>query len=148
MNSNSFLKTAFKIRASSTIFYLEVKGLSDLPLVHSQVIKLVCRLCPLTPSPTLFIFKDFISLFFKRGEGRERGRNIDVQGKHQPVASRAPQPGIWPAAQARALDSNQIGDLSVCRTTSSPLHHTSRGKSNTLPITLYCLQFLFLPGTP
>ena len=52
-----------------------------------------------------FFFKDFIYLFFERGEGREeeRERNIAVREKHRSVASRAhpnqgpnPQPRLMP----------------------------------------------------
>ena len=42
------------------------------------------------PQPiNYFIFKDFMYLFLKRGEGREKEkeRNIDVREKHQSVAS-------------------------------------------------------------
>ena len=49
-----------------------------------------------------FFKKDFIYLFLEGGEGREKGRerNIDVQEKHP---SACPQLGTCPATQARAL---------------------------------------------
>ena len=54
----------------------------------------------------ILVFKDLI--YFQR-EGKrekERERNIDVQEKHQLVASCAPHPGPWPANQACALRRN------------------------------------------
>ena len=47
----------------------------------------------------LFFFKDFIYLFLERWEGREKEkeRNIDVQEKHQWVASHTTgDPGLQP----------------------------------------------------
>ena len=43
--------------------------------------------------PNQLFFKDFLSLFLERGEGREkeRERNIDVPEIHRSVASRTPQ---------------------------------------------------------
>ena len=38
-----------------------------------------------------------------------------------------PPTGTWLETQACALTRNQRGDLSVCRTTSNPLCHTSQG---------------------
>ena len=45
--------------------------------------------------PNQLFFKDFLSLFLERGEGREkeRERNIDVPEKHTLVASPTPSTG-------------------------------------------------------
>ena len=67
-------------------------------------------------------FKNFY-LFLKRGEGREkeRERNINVR---LPVA-RPPQ-RAWPATQACAPTRNQTSDPLVHRPALSPLSHTSQ----------------------
>ena len=51
----------------------------------------------------LFIFKDFINLFLRRGEGREkeRERNISMVASHMPRTG-----GTWPTTQACALTGN------------------------------------------
>ena len=72
--------------------------------------------------------KDFI-YFLKRGErGREKGgetlmweRNIDL------LPLMHPQPGTWPATQARALTRNRTSDFSVCSVMPNPQNHSSQG---------------------
>ena len=80
----------------------------------------------------IFVFKDFLSLFLERGEGRER--TTDVREKHQLVAS-CKQPDLdEPTTQARALTGNQTSDLSLCRMTPNHVSHTGQGQCDVLKI--------------
>ena len=67
-------------------------------------------------------------LFSEKGEGREkeRERNIDVQEKHQFVASHSP---LGPSLQPRHVPwpGFQPADLLVCGITPKALSHTSQG---------------------
>ena len=68
--------------------------------------------------------KDFIYLFLKRGERKEKGkkRNINVW-----LPLMHPLLGTWPATQACALTGYCTGDPLVNRLSLSPLTHTSQG---------------------
>ena len=68
-----------------------------------------------------FLRKYFI--YFQRGEGREGGRerNINVW-----LPLMQPLPGTWPATQACALTGNRSGDPLVHRSALSPVSHTSQ----------------------
>ena len=74
-------------------------------------------------SSCLILFLRFC-LFLKRGEGREkeRERNIEVW-----VPLARPQLGTWPTAEACALTGNQTGDPLDHGPALSPLSHTSQG---------------------
>ena len=63
-----------------------------------------------------------IYLFLERGEGREKGRGINVW---LPLV--CAQLGTWPATQACDLTGNPTGDSLVCRLVLNPLNHTSQG---------------------
>ena len=72
-----------------------------------------------------FFFKDFIYLFWERGEGREKKeRNIYVW---LPLA--CPQLGTQPATQASALTGNWTKDPLVHRPAFNPLSHINQGKA-------------------
>ena len=70
----------------------------------------------------LFFFKDFIYIFLERG----KERNINVQEKHNLVASHMLPARSWPTTQACALTGNQTGDLSFLRPALNPLSHASQ----------------------
>ena len=74
---------------------------------------------------TLF-FKDFISLFLEKVEGKEKERekNINVS---LPLAR--PRLGTWPTTQAYALTGNRTGYPLPCSPVLNSLSHTSQGKS-------------------
>ena len=71
----------------------------------------------------ILIFNDSIYLFLKRGEGREKEREINI---HVWLPLAHPKLGTWPATQAYALTGNQTNDLLVCRLAFNPLSHTSQ----------------------
>ncbi|KAF6114729.1 hypothetical protein HJG60_010663 [Phyllostomus discolor] len=76
----------------------------------------------------LLFFKILFIYFLERGEGREKKkeRNINVQEKHQLVASCTPPTGDLAHNPGMCPDQNQTCDLSVCRTMPNPLSHTSQ----------------------
>ena len=65
----------------------------------------------------------FLSLFLETGEGREKERkgNINVQDRHQSVASHMPPTGTWPTTPACAPTGIQTNNLSICRTMPNPV---------------------------
>ena len=71
---------------------------------YSQVQWIPQRYVTLGQDLSLHSFKDFIYLFFERGEGRERKRegNISVREKHQSVAS-CTRPNLGPNLQPRLV---------------------------------------------
>ena len=71
-----------------------------------------------------FFLKDFIYLIIKRGAGREKERekNINVW-----LPLTRPLLGTWPATQACALTGNGTGNPLVLRLALKPLSHTSQG---------------------
>ena len=73
-----------------------------------------------------FLFKKFIF----RGEGRqkERERKSTCEWNIDWLPLARPQLETWPTTQACTLTGNWISDLSLCRTTPSPLSHTSQGQ--------------------
>ena len=78
------------------------------------------------------LFKDFISLFLERGEGRgnERERRIDVREKHWPVAScTCPSQGLnaGPWTQACALTGNRTGTFWFAGPCPANMSHTTQG---------------------
>ena len=84
-------------------------------------------------------FKDIIYLFLARGQGREKGRerNIDVREKHQLVASCMPPTGDLATTQACVLTGNQTGDFLVCRMMPIPVRHTSQGSDVLMTLTFH-----------
>ena len=68
-------------------------------------------------------FFKIIYLILERGEGREKGRerNINVW---LPLAP--PLLGTWPTTQASALTGNRSSNLLICRPALSPLSRTSQ----------------------
>ena len=79
-------------------------------LAHSK-----CSIC----------FKDFIYLFLERGEGKEKGRERNINVWLPPAC---PLVGTWPATRACALTGNQTGNPLVCRRALNPLSHTNQGQ--------------------
>ena len=69
---------------------------------------------------TIICFKDFIHLFLKRGEGREKERKRVID---QLPLAQAPT-GDQCATQACAPTGNQTGDLSLYGIISNQLSHT------------------------
>ena len=71
----------------------------------------------------IYFLKDFIYLFLERGEGREKGRerNINVW---LPLAHI--QLGTWPKTQAGAVTGNHTGDPLVHGPALNPLSHTNQ----------------------
>ena len=78
-------------------------------LAHSK-----CSIC----------FKDFIYLFLERGEGKEKGRerNINVWLPLSRLLL-----GTWPPTQVCALTGNCTSDPLLHRLALNPLNHTSQG---------------------
>ena len=83
----------------------------------------------------MFLKIYFIYLFLERGEGKQKGRerNIDVW---LPLAHT--HSGTWPATQPSALTENQSSHLSVHRPGLNPLSNTGQGEelsvSKNLPV--------------
>ena len=77
---------------------------------------------PLITCCILYIFKDFIYLFF-----REREREGEREGETL-ILPRTPQPGdlAHNPGGACAQAGNPTGDLSVCRPVPSPLSHRAQ----------------------
>ena len=77
----------------------------------------------------LFIFlsilkKDFIYLFLDRREGREKGKERNINVWLHLVCSLL---GTQPTTQACALTRNRTGDPFLCRPALNPLSHSSQG---------------------
>ena len=93
-------------------------------------------------------FKFYLFPFLERGEGKEneRERNIDVQEKHQSIASPWLLTGDPPATQA-----SQTGKLSVRRPALSPLSHTGQScmfsiRSHTGVFDTYIYMYISSPS--
>ena len=80
--------------------------LPDCPFCWYVFVLFLKILCILRCQFSFFfkIFKFILFIFRERkGREKERERNINVQEKHQSVASCMPTTGTWPATQAHAL---------------------------------------------
>ena len=97
------------------------------------------RLLPTSQTRTLrhgqnplfcLFFKIFIYLFFKKGEGREKGeekyRRVTEASICYLLHAPARVAGIWPTTQACVLTGNRTSDLSVCGRMPNLLSHTSQ----------------------
>ena len=72
----------------------------------------------------VFLFLCIIYLFLEKGEGKEKGRERNINVWLPLACSKL---GTWPTTQACALTGNRISDLSVLRPALNPLSHTSQG---------------------
>ena len=84
----------------------------------------------MTAKRVIFALFFFFLLIPERGEGREkeRGRNIDVIGKHRSLAScMSPHWGPNSQPRAYALTGNRTCDLLLCGMTPNQLIHSGQG---------------------
>ena len=84
----------------------------------------------MTAKRVIFALFFFFLLIPERGEGREkeRGRNIDVRGKHRSLAScMSPHWGPNSQPRAYALTGNRTCDLLLCGMTPNQLIHSGQG---------------------
>ena len=80
-------------------------------------------------SEVCFFFFILKILFIFRGRGRDREKNRCTRETSVGCLSCAPSQETGPATQACALTGNRTGGLLLCRMMTTPLSHTSQGRS-------------------